>query len=121
MNLHRIAVNLYGCNNKINSGALIADALLVHLRLAGFDVLGQSIVTFQPHGSTAVFVFAESHAVISTWPETFFVSLDLALCAKAETGEVIIEAMTRLLQPRHVTKEHSTTSLRHHELPGLNL
>jgi len=107
MLLHRLTTDLYGCNAEVCSASVVEQTLQNALEAAEFKILGRTLVNFQPHGATAVFVLAESHAVISTWPEVLFASLDLALCAKAERGESVIEAMNKLLMPKSIVTKRS--------------
>jgi S-adenosylmethionine decarboxylase proenzyme len=63
----------------------------------GAKVLDALAVPFQPHGLTCVLVLAESHLVVSTWPEHHLAHLDLFTCrADAPADEAlqpIIEAL----------------------------
>jgi S-adenosylmethionine decarboxylase len=54
------------------------------VRLLGCTVLGELPVLFQPHGATLVLVLAESHLVVSTWPEHRLAHVDLFTC-RADT------------------------------------
>ncbi|MGH3814126.1 MAG: S-adenosylmethionine decarboxylase family protein, partial [Pseudonocardiaceae bacterium] len=46
----------------------------------GATVLGELSVLFQPHGITCVLVLAESHLIVSTWPEHQLAHIDLFTC-----------------------------------------
>lgn len=50
------------------------------VQLLGCTVLGELPVPFQPHGATVVLVLAESHLVVSTWPEDELAHVDLFTC-----------------------------------------
>jgi S-adenosylmethionine decarboxylase proenzyme len=50
----------------------------------GCTILGELPVVFQPHGATCVLVLAESHLVVSTWPEHQLAHIDLFTC-RADT------------------------------------
>ena len=77
------------------------ERLLKAMRTAagrlGAKVLDELAVPFQPHGLTCVLVLAESHLVVSTWPEQRLAHLDLFTCrADAPADEAlqpIIEAL----------------------------
>ncbi|MGH3911959.1 MAG: S-adenosylmethionine decarboxylase family protein [Pseudonocardiaceae bacterium] len=100
--VHRTALTLCGrgdpddfpgrCRSLVSTVAV--DCLTGHLpsnpnlpaavtRL-GATVFGELMVLFQPHGITCVLVLAESHFIVSTWPEHKLVHIDLFTC-RADT------------------------------------
>ena len=42
------------------------------------------VYQFQPRGLTAVFLVAESHIAIHTWPEKRYAALDVFSCGRKE-------------------------------------
>lgn len=50
------------------------------LAISGASLVAEFDHTFVPHGLTIVLVAAESHLVLSTWPEFRTATLDMALC-----------------------------------------
>jgi len=49
---------------------------------AGATIVGECVTRFVPHGITVVLVLAESHLVVSTWPEHQQIMCDFLLCAE---------------------------------------
>lgn len=69
------------CNHMIVSGndrvlRIIEDAI----KKVGFNVVNFTESRFQPHGYTGVWVIAESHIAVHTWPEYSFVAVDVFSC-----------------------------------------
>lgn len=64
--------------------ATLLSAMREAVRLLGCSILGELPVIFQPHGMTFVLVLAESHLVVSTWPEHRLAHIDLFTC-RADT------------------------------------
>lgn len=49
---------------------------------AGTTVLGKAVHHFQPQGFTGLWLLAESHATIHTWPERGYALLNYFSCAQ---------------------------------------
>ncbi len=49
---------------------------------AGFQIMGECIYHFQPQGYTALFLLAESHFAIHTFPEESRTYLELTSCVR---------------------------------------
>lgn len=78
---------VYDVTNCANPDPDLADlmrAMRETVDRLGCTVLGELPVTFQPHGTTCVLVLAESHLVVSTWPEHQLAHIDLVTC-RADT------------------------------------
>jgi S-adenosylmethionine/arginine decarboxylase-like enzyme len=69
----------------------------------GCTILDELPVVFQPHGITCVLVLAESHLVVSTWPELRLAHIDLFTC-RADTNHD--HAITPILTTLHAGTTH---------------
>ncbi|MFG1951727.1 S-adenosylmethionine decarboxylase family protein [Micromonospora sp. NPDC048830] len=49
-------------------------------RLLGNSARSELIEPFQPHGATCVLILAESHIIVSTWPEFALAHIDVFTC-----------------------------------------
>jgi S-adenosylmethionine decarboxylase len=86
-----------GCATPHPEPADLLDAMRETVRLLGCTILGELPVIFQPHGATFVFVLAESHLVVSTWPEHRLAHIDLFTCrADADPERAIGPILTVL-------------------------
>jgi len=66
---------------------------------------------FQPHGLTVVLILAESHFVVSTWPEHTSCTVDVSVCAADIDLQVLLGPLVELLAPDHAQGQLSTTDL----------
>jgi S-adenosylmethionine/arginine decarboxylase-like enzyme len=80
--------------------------LLTTLRAAvtrlGARVLAELPVQFPHHGITCALVLAESHLVLSTWPEHRLAHIDLSTCRADTTPHHALQPTFQLFQPRAV-------------------
>jgi S-adenosylmethionine decarboxylase len=86
--------DLLGCATPNPELDQLLDAMRAAVSRLGATILGELPVLFQPHGLTCVLVLAESHLVVSTWPEHKLAHIDLFTC-RADTDP------ERALQPIH--------------------
>lgn len=90
------------------------------LAVAALDAAGGSLVSevvheFTPHGLTVVLIAAESHLVLSTWPEFRTVTLDLALCGERADGRLACHVVSERLAPTHVQVREWSVAIGHEE------
>ncbi|WP_037077976.1 S-adenosylmethionine decarboxylase family protein [Pseudonocardia spinosispora] len=72
--------DLLGCTNPDPEPGALLEAMRESVRRLGATVVGELPVLFQPHGMTCVLVLAESHLVVTTWPEFGLAHIDLFTC-----------------------------------------
>jgi S-adenosylmethionine/arginine decarboxylase-like enzyme len=82
----------------------LIDVLLDSCEAAGLEVLHHGYYDFGKHGAiTAFAVLSESHATVSTWPETKLCCVDLFSCAPNTRWADFIAVWVCALRPA-VTK-----------------
>lgn len=91
------AYDLTDCATPDLEPSDLLDAMHTAVIRLGATVLGKLPVLFQPHGITCVLVLAESHLIVSTWPEHRLAHIDLFTC-RADTDpehalEPVIDAL----------------------------
>lgn len=69
---------------KVDNVTMLLDEICTTYSLT---VLKKSSNQFAPHGATAIYLLAESHLSIHTWPENNYVALDLFSCVPLKTVE----------------------------------
>jgi S-adenosylmethionine decarboxylase len=83
MRIRQLLIEARRCEADLDD----ADALLALLRAAaaavGATEHAGSTARFVPHGVTAVLILAESHMLLSTWPEHGLALIDVLLCNDA--------------------------------------
>lgn len=89
--------DLLECSRPDLPAAPLITAMRTTADRLGATVLGELAVPFQPHGLTCVLVLAESHLVVSTWPEHHLAHVDLFTCRAdvppTEALQPIIQAL----------------------------
>lgn len=74
-------LDLYGCDAELlNSSHALETILHDAARHSGATVLGMLKHEFDPQGLSLVFLLAESHLSIHTWPEFGSATLDMYTC-----------------------------------------
>lgn len=70
---------------------------------ADLQIMGRSFHQFSPQGATGLFLLAESHLAIHTWPEYASVAIDLSVCnVKADNtrkAKTVFDALVALFVP----------------------
>lgn len=82
----------------------LLDAMRIAVSRLGVTVLGELSVLFQPHGTTCVLILAESHFIVSTWPEHKLAHIDLFTC-RADTD--LDHALEPIIETLGSTRVHS--------------
>lgn len=67
------------------------------LKLAGFHVVGFTESHFQPHGYTAVWLLAESHFALHTFPEEARAYCELSSC-----NRLMFATFVELVEPHEI-------------------
>jgi S-adenosylmethionine decarboxylase proenzyme len=75
----------------------LIEAMRVAVHRLGCTILGELPVLFQPHGITCVLVLAESHLIVSTWPEHHLAHIDLFTCRADTTPDHAITPILNTL------------------------
>lgn len=92
-----------GCQIPDPDHGDLVEAMRATVGRLGCTILGELPVVFQPHGATCVLVLAESHLVVSTWPEHQLAHIDLFTC-RADTDPE--RAITPILSALHAGTVH---------------
>jgi S-adenosylmethionine decarboxylase len=74
-------------------------AAMAAAEAVGATVVGESTVRYVPHGLTVAVFLAESHIVLTTWPEHRLLLIDTLLCNPDMNPDVAIDAIVQLLCP----------------------
>jgi S-adenosylmethionine decarboxylase len=103
MKIRHLLADLHGCAAPILDNT---EMLLGLLRSAagavGAHEYGRTTARYVPHGVTAVLILAESHMVISTWPEHRLALVEILLCNESMDPEIAFEAVREGLEPERV-------------------
>lgn len=80
---------------KINTIEDVEPLMTDIIELAKLNVIDTSKYQFKPHGATILYLLAESHLSIHTYPENNFVAMDLYCCNPNINFEPIIEIINK--------------------------
>lgn len=83
----------YDCSGDLTQTEPLLRAMLQGVSDSGACSRQQSVEQFLPHGLTLVLILAESHFIVSTWPEYRFASVDIGICS----ADVSIKKLTQPL------------------------
>ena len=97
--LRRRIVEASGCAGDLDDSDALLRAMRDGAERAGADVRQGTREPFLPHGVTCVLVLAESHLVVSTWPEWGFASIDACVCAPDVDLVALTAPVLALLAP----------------------
>ena len=97
--LRRRIVEARGCAGGLDDVEALVDAMREGAARAGADVRQVTREPFLPHGATCVLVLAESHLVVSTWPEHRFASVDACVCGPGIELGALVAPVLALLAP----------------------
>jgi S-adenosylmethionine decarboxylase len=88
-----------GCRVDLEDEALLDAALREAIEAAGATILSRTSTRFQPQGLSIVYLLAESHASIHSYPEHRSAFLDIFTCGTTCRPERFDEVMRRVLEP----------------------
>jgi S-adenosylmethionine decarboxylase len=96
----QVLADCYGCEASIEDADALMAAAMAAAASVGATVVGESTVRYVPHGLTIAVFLAESHIVLTTWPEHRLLLIDTLLCNPDMDANVAIDAIAQLLCPR---------------------
>lgn len=99
MNLRHCFVEARRCAGPLDDLDALAAGLRAAAAAVGATPVGAAEVRYVPHGVTAVLVLAESHLVLSTWPEHRLALVDVLLCNEGMDPAAVWAALATLLRP----------------------
>jgi len=80
MLMTHVLAELYGCDAVIQEGAALAEVAKRAARSVRATIVGEIEIRYVPHGLTVAIFLAESHIVLSTWPEHRLALIDILMC-----------------------------------------
>ena len=101
-----LAVDLLGCTNPDPDPADLGEAMHATANRLGVRVLLDAPVQYPDHGITHMMALAESHLVVSTWPEHRVAQIDLVSCRADTDPENALEPLLSLFGPEHTIIRH---------------
>ncbi|GAB3435237.1 S-adenosylmethionine decarboxylase family protein [Flindersiella endophytica] len=102
--LTHLIVTGRGCAGELNDPRALARTCTEAADSAGLRIVAEAQYSFTPHGATVALILAQSHLVVSTWPEHRLAVADIAICGPRATALRAWRMLTTFLKPasRHV-------------------
>jgi S-adenosylmethionine decarboxylase len=97
-----LIVEAYGCEADLDDGPALAAALRGAAESVGAVVLRESAHAYCPHGVTAMVFLAESHALLTTWPEHGYAIAEIFLCNPQMDPHRVWSDLERFLRPAEI-------------------
>jgi len=97
MKIPHLLVDALGCTGPLDDGECIQAAMQKAAQAVGAEVVGRAEYRYVPHGVTAVLFLAESHILVSTWPEHKTALFDILLCNDTMDPNVAAEILSAAL------------------------
>ena len=98
-----LAIDLSLCTTPAPDPQDIGEAMHATAQRLGVRVLLGAPVQYPDHGITYMMALAESHLVVSTWPEHHVVQVDLVSCRADTEPATAIEPLLALFGAQHTT------------------
>lgn len=106
MKIQQLFIDAHNCSGNLDDNDKIMSSLTDGAHQVGADIRRTFIEKFSPQGLTGVLVLAESHIIISTWPENRFACLDILLCNDTMDPEIVWSKIEPILAPEHVKRNY---------------
>ena len=102
MKIRQLFVDAQGCQGALNDPEGMGEAMKAAVISIGANIVGSCETRFVPHGVTNVLILAESHFIISTWPEYNLVIADIFLCNEGMDPRDVWNHIAPFFQPDNV-------------------
>ena len=87
----------------------LSEIIEAGLKESGMNIVKKTYHQFMPQGETCVWILAESHLAIHTYPEEKFFAIDVFTCGKEGNAK---KAVNYIEQRLLISDKHITTSIR---------
>jgi len=99
VDISHLAAELHGCGPALDDEARLVAMLEESAAAVGAHIVERARVRYAEHGLTVAMFLAESHAIVTTWPEHRLALLDVLLCNDSMDPGVFCEHAEATLAP----------------------
>lgn len=99
LEIYHTLVEFRGCAPDVDDQSLLIDVARQAAESVGATTLGETGVSYGDHGTTVIVFLAESHIVLTTWPEHDLVLGDILLCNPQMDEDLVVARLTEGLAP----------------------
>lgn len=104
MSVHIIA-DFFGVKPELIKYAekmkLLLDPIVIK---AGLTVLNSKYHQFKPFGVSCIYLLAESHVSVHTWPEIGYMAIDIFTCGDEKKAFKAFEMLKKTFNPKEIKK-----------------
>lgn len=115
-NVKEFIIDAFGCQQDLTNHVKAKESISVlksAAKKAGATVINIHFTEYTIHGFTTVALLAESHIILTTWPEINYASINIYLCNPDMNHKVALDHIINYLQPT----SYRSTWVRHLSLP----
>ena len=99
----QLNIDCYGCKCDLNNKDRIVQIAEQAAKQVGATVLGKSSVSYPGRGITAVIFLAESHILVSTYPEYQYAIVEIFMCNSQADHRECWGCLYDYLQPERIS------------------
>jgi len=95
-------IDTFGCKQDLANPEIAKESvniLKIAAESAGAKVIEIHCTTYTIHGFTTVALLAESHIILTTWPELNYASINIYLCNPDMDHNVVLDNIFKYLRP----------------------
>lgn len=106
MLMMQMLADAYGCDDVIADAEILIGTGRAAVEAVGATVIGETTTRYVPHGLTIGLFLAESHLVLTTWPEHRLLLIDVLLCNPEMRPDAVVDVLAARLCPRGRVVRH---------------
>lgn len=107
--VREVIADATGCQADLHDAKELLSVMRKAAGAVGATVLAEHCTEYQPYGTTLALMLAESHLILSTWPEHSYVTANVFLCNTEMDPETVFAVLLEHLRPTN----HVSRSFRH--------
>ncbi|MBM4365910.1 MAG: adenosylmethionine decarboxylase [Deltaproteobacteria bacterium] len=111
MHIRQLLVDARACAGPLDDADALAGAVDDAARAVGATIVERARARYVPHGVTVVAILAESHVVLSTWPEHRLALVDILLCNDMMDPRGAWAVLAGVLRPAEIVATEATRGL----------
>lgn len=109
MRIRQVLADMRNCDAVIEDEVRLLEAAIAAAKSVGATIIGEHAQRYVPHGITLILFLAESHIMLTTWPEYRMVLADILLCNPEMDENKAIDEIARRLCPNGVVERSFVT------------
>lgn len=100
LKINELIVDLYECKSSLDDMENLSATLESAAEKVGTRIIQRTTQKFSPTGVSVIFILAETHISLHTWPEYGYAALDIFICGEGKDPEIAWEVVRKALRPK---------------------